>query len=83
MGGLYIGLAITMGILAIGPLTGGALNPARWFGPAVLGDAAGKTDMSLGWLSFVYVLGPVTGGLVAAWVYQFVMMGRDQLPSKT
>ncbi|MEX2242965.1 MAG: aquaporin [Fimbriimonadaceae bacterium] len=83
VGGLYIGLAVTMGILAIGPLTGAALNPARWFGPAMLGEAVNRTEMSLGWLSFVYVLGPIAGGVIAAWVYQFVMMGRDQLPGKS
>jgi glycerol uptake facilitator-like aquaporin len=33
IGGLAIGLIVTIGILAIGPHTGGALNPARMFGP--------------------------------------------------
>src|SRR5690606_31427135 len=31
--GLMIGLAVATAIMAIGPLTGGSLNPARTFGP--------------------------------------------------
>lgn len=77
MGGLYIGLAVTMGILAIGPMTGAALNPARWFGPAMLGDIS-DIPMSLNML--IYVAGPIAGALVAALVYQYVLMDRDQLP---
>ncbi len=73
VGGMYVGLAVTMGTLAIGPMTGAALNPARWIGPAVIGEL--NT-----WQPMVYVAGPVLGGLVAALIYQYVMMGRDQVP---
>src|SRR5690606_4372530 len=33
LGGLAIGLAVTMDVLAGGPLTGAAMNPARALGP--------------------------------------------------
>lgn len=80
MGGLYIGAAVTMGILAIGPLTGAALNPARWFGPAMVSDVATRETMTMGNLFMTYGIGPIIGALVAALVYQYVLMGRDQVP---
>ncbi|MCH8978910.1 MAG: aquaporin [Armatimonadetes bacterium] len=73
VGGMYVGLAVTMGVLAIGPMTGAALNPARWVGPAMVSETPTLQPM-------VYIAGPVLGGLVAALVYQYVMMGRDQVP---
>ena len=36
VGGLFIGLSVTMGILVAGPVTGAALNPARHLGPALM-----------------------------------------------
>ena len=79
MGGLYIGLAVTMGILAIGPFTGAAMNPARWFGPAMVGRVGEASPVSMNWLMFAYFIGPLTGAIVAAFVYQAVMIGRKQL----
>jgi aquaporin Z len=79
MGGLYIGLAVTMGILAIGPFTGAALNPARWLGPAVVGKIGEASVVPFKWLAFGYVIGPLTGAIIAAFVWQLVMASRDQL----
>ena len=36
IGGLAIGIAIVAGIIMGGNLTGAAINPARWFGPALI-----------------------------------------------
>ncbi len=64
--GLTIGLVIAFDILAFGPLTGAAMNPARALGPEVaIGDF---TD----W--WVYWVGPIAGGVVAAVVYWGVFL---------
>ncbi len=59
--GLTIGLAIAFDILAFGPYTGAAMNPARWFGPAL---AAGEFA---NW--YVWILGPVAGAIIAGFLY--------------
>lgn len=69
MGGLFIGFAVVMGILGAGTFTGGALNTARWLGSAVAGG--GFAD------SWVYIAGPILGGVVAALFSQTVMLDRD------
>jgi MIP family channel proteins len=64
VGGLFIGLALTMGILAGGALTGAALNPARAFGPALFSGM---------WAAhLVYWAGPIIGGVLAGWIYHGV-----------
>jgi aquaporin TIP len=69
--GLTIGLVIAFDIMAFGPLTGAAVNPARWLGPAL---AAGAWD---NW--FVWIVGPVAGAIIAAVLYSMVFMRDQQL----
>jgi MIP family channel proteins len=72
VGGFAIGLTVTADILAIGPLTGGSMNPARSFGPAVVTHIfEGQT---------AYWIGPLVGGIVAAWLYEKVLMPREPEP---
>ena len=73
--GLMIGLSVAAAILVIGPLTGGSLNPARSFGPLVVG-AIGGGDTFWGDLP-AYVIGPVIGGGVAALAYDAVARPRE------
>lgn len=61
IGGLAIGLTVTLDILAGGPLTGAAMNPARWFGAAIPGWHFDN--------AIVYFVGPLAGGILAALVY--------------
>ena len=61
VGGLFIGLAVTLDILIGGPITGAAMNPARHLGPALFGG--GLQNMWLYWV------GPVVGASLAAFVY--------------
>jgi aquaporin Z len=69
-GGLFIGLAVAVDIMMGGPLTGAAMNPARWFGPAaVLGDYSN---------SAVWIVGPIVGAVIAALAYRFLFLpGAD------
>jgi aquaporin Z len=71
IGGLAIGLTIAADILAIGPLTGASMNPARSFGPAV---ASGVYEAQL-----LYWAAPILGGLIAALLYEYLFMrlGRE------
>jgi MIP family channel proteins len=72
IGGLAVGFVVAADILAIGPMTGGSMNPARSFGPAV---ATGIYEAQL-----LYFAAPIVGGLVAAIVYEFLFMRRGREP---
>ncbi|HZS89622.1 MAG TPA: MIP/aquaporin family protein [Chloroflexota bacterium] len=69
IGGFGIGLTVMMDILVGGPLTGAAMNPARAFGP----------QLASGFWSdwYVFWIGPVIGGVVAALLYDTVILGDD------
>ena len=62
--GLPIGLTITAVIFSVGPITGAALNPARWFGPALVSG-----NWSNSWL---YIAAPIAGAVIAALTYQSI-----------
>src|SRR5256714_3540939 len=69
--GLAIGLTITIDVLMGGPLTGAAMNPARAFGPELLGNFWGE-----GW---IYYLGPAIGAVIAATAYDYLYL-RPVMP---
>lgn len=66
---LAIGATLGFLVMIFGPLTGGSFNPARWFGPALIGDGLEASDL------VPYVLGPLAGALLATLVYKFVISG--------
>lgn len=66
---LAIGLTVTFAILAGGAFVGAALNPARWFGPALV---AGSWDNFLVW-----IVGPILGALLASLVYETFLLTDD------
>jgi aquaporin Z len=70
--GLTIGLMVAVDTMAFGPWTGAAMNPARWLGPALATGNLGD------W--WVWTLGPVAGGIVAAVVYWVVFL-KDREPA--
>jgi aquaporin Z len=73
VGGFAIGLTIAADILAIGPFTGGSMNPARSLGPAI---ASGIMEAQA-----VYWIGPILGGLIAAILYDRVFLRRAPEPA--
>jgi glycerol uptake facilitator protein len=68
--GLIIGFIVYGVIILVGPITGAALNPARQIGPELLGGLIGaKMHLDQLW---VYIAGPIVGGLAGAFLYEFV-----------
>ena len=64
--GLVIGISLGFAVMTFGPVSGGSLNPARWFGPAVVGSEF--TDF------WIYIVGPIVGALLAGLVYDRVVI---------
>jgi MIP family channel proteins len=69
LAGLVIGATLGFAVMVFGPLTGAGFNPARAFGPDLVGGGA-----DVGPFLLVYVLGPVVGALVAAFGYRFLVL---------
>lgn len=73
---LVIGATLGFAVLMIGPLTGAGLNPARAFGPNVVGGTLG----SLGDFVLAFVLGPLVGALAAGFGYTALVLRREPDP---
>jgi glycerol uptake facilitator protein len=75
MAGLIIGLSITASLTLISNVTGGSINPARTFGPYLADTILGGANL---WYYFpIYIIGPILGALIAAFVYNYVESGTD------
>lgn len=68
-----IGLTVALDIMATGPITGAAMNPARAFGPALVSGA---------WANqWVYWVGPLVGGILAAFLQHRFLMEHAPSPA--
>ena len=66
--GFGIGLIYSLGVIVLGPFTGGALNPARAFGPALAATH---------WANHgVYWVGPLAGGFLAGLLYDSLYLKK-------
>lgn len=75
LGGFCIGLTVTAGVLGGGVLTGGVMNPARAFGPALVSGI---------WTNqLVYWVGPIIGAVLAACVYEYLILPRSEAEEKS
>jgi len=68
VGGFGIGLVLLFDILVGGTMTGAAVNPARAFGPALVSGT---------WYAQpVWWIGPIVGGVIAAQVWERVLLKK-------
>ncbi|KAF8394447.1 hypothetical protein HHK36_020655 [Tetracentron sinense] len=68
LSGFVIGIAIALAVLITGPVSGGSLNPARSFGPAIV---SWKFDEL--WL---YLVAPTVGALAGALLFRVLRLQR-------
>ncbi|MQL98465.1 hypothetical protein Taro_031178 [Colocasia esculenta] len=69
---IAIGFIVGANILAAGPFSGGSMNPARSFGPAVVSG-----NFSSNW---IYWVGPLIGGGLAGLVYTYAFLCTEHAP---
>jgi aquaporin Z len=67
--GMAIGFTVLAAAFAGGPISGGAYNPAVGIGPILIDTIMGGHSISHLW---VYIVGPVTGAVLAALVFNFI-----------
>jgi len=69
IGGFGIGATVAAHILMGGPISGASMNPARTFGPGLVGGV-----WSAHW---VYWVGPIAGALIAGIIYDRLILSKD------
>jgi MIP family channel proteins len=72
---LAIGTTLGFIVMVGGPLTGGSFNPARWFGPALVGNEWADV--------WPYLVGPIVGSLLAAATFRFVLEAGGPAPTES
>jgi glycerol uptake facilitator-like aquaporin len=71
LAGAAIGFTLGFNVILGGSISGGSLNPARSFGPALI---VGNFDFH-----WIYWIAPILGGLIAAGVYKGLHKDLDLL----
>jgi hypothetical protein len=67
-----VGLVVVVGGLAGSAFSGAAMNPVRWFGPALAGPHLSN------WA--IWTVGPLLGGLLGSLAYETLFL--SELPEK-
>ncbi|KAL7144652.1 hypothetical protein ABFS83_07G027000 [Erythranthe nasuta] len=66
LSGFLAGVAICLGVLITGPVSGGSMNPARSIGPAIV---SWKFDHV-----WIYIVGPTIGAIAGVFVYRVLRL---------
>ena len=74
--GFAIGMTLAVAIIVGGVFSGGSLNPARNFGPAIAAVAFGAASSPALADYWIYVVGPVLGGILGALLYRHTVSAR-------
>jgi glycerol uptake facilitator protein len=74
--GWIIGMVVAGVIITLGPMTGSSINPARTFGPYI-GNLFFGGPNPWGQFVVVYVIGPILGAVIAAFVYDYVAKPKE------
>lgn len=72
---LAIGLIVGANVVVGGPFSGASINPAREFGPALLGWRWNN--------HWIYWLGPFIGAALSSLIYEFGIIESEALPHHT
>jgi len=67
--GITIGFALAAIVWMFGPISGASLNPARTWGPTLASAVFSLTPLGNLW---IYVVGPILGGLLGAFLYDIM-----------
>jgi glycerol uptake facilitator protein len=79
--GVAIGATVFAAVLVVGPVTGGAINPARYLGPMI---AAGILGHHESWSQFpIYLTGEFAGALIGALSYLAIARTPAATASRT
>ncbi len=75
LAGVAIGLVVLFGVMVGGTISGGSMNPARVFGPAI---ASSHFDNH-----YVWWIGPIAGGVLAGFAYEYLFSEKKvEIPIK-
>ncbi|CAI9087849.1 OLC1v1022033C1 [Oldenlandia corymbosa var. corymbosa] len=64
LAGLAVGATVLLNVMFAGPISGASMNPARSLGPAIVSNKYKSL--------WVYMVGPTTGAIAGAWVYNLI-----------
>ncbi|KAK2982050.1 hypothetical protein RJ640_017401 [Escallonia rubra] len=64
LAGLAVGSTVLLNVMFAGPISGASMNPARSLGPAIVSSHYRGL--------WIYMVGPISGAIAGAWVYNII-----------